>query len=626
MEPTLIEKFMAEGKLPNMSKLKDQGSYARLDTTTPAISPVAWSSFMTGCHPNKHNIFDFLSRNVKNYLPDLSSAKIGTPKRFLPLGKYKIPLSKPEIKGLRKSISFWKILGDEGIFSSILRIPITFPPEKFKGHLISGMCAPDLKGSQGTFSFYTTDPAKTQKHEGGMIIPVKRNNNTIETYISGPVNSLLKKEKELSLPMTISVDKDKNNIRIEVSGEKIDLKPGTFSDWIRIKFRPGLGMKIRAICRFYVSQTDPHFEMYLTPLNIDPEKPALPISHPYIYSVYLGKLIGSYTTLGEADDTWALNEEILSEDAFIKLCYDNHKESEDMLFNAMDKTKKGVVACWFQITDSIQHMFFRYLDKNHPALKTGQAKKSVQVIEKLYTDMDDLVGRVMKQMNENSLLVVMSDHGFKNFSRGFNLNSWLYLNGYLHLKDGKKESDEWFKDVDWSRTKAYGLGLGGIYINLKGREAQGLVSPGEELKTLKQELSARLSGLRDDKTGKVAINKLFDRDEIPPGPYKDNCPDFIVGYNIDYRVSWDSVTGKVNTTVFEDNTKAWSGDHCIDPRIVPGVLFSSKKINTKTPSIVDIAPTALDLFGIDIPGHMDGRAIIDISALTSGKNTKHIGL
>ena len=625
IEPTLIEKYMAEGKLPNMSKLKDQGSYAHLDTTTPAISPVAWSSFMTGCHPNKHNIFDFLSRNVKNYLPDLSSAKIGTPKRFLPLGKYKIPLSKPEIKGLRKSIPFWKILGDEGIFSTILRIPITFPPEKFKGHLISGMCAPDLKGSQGTFSFYTTDSAKTQKHEGGMIIPVKRNSNTIETYISGPVNSLLKKEKELSLPMTIFVDKNNNNIRIKVSGEKIDLKPGIFSDWIRIKFRPGLGMKIRAICRFYISQTDPHFEMYLTPLNIDPEKPALPISHPYIYSVYLGKLIGSYTTLGEADDTWALNEEILSEDAFIKLCYDNHKESEDMLFNAMDKTKKGVVACWFQITDSIQHMFFRYLDKNHPALKTGQTKKSAQVIENLYTDMDDLVGRVMKQMNENSLLVVMSDHGFKNFSRGFNLNSWLYLNGYLHLKDGKKESDEWFKDVDWSKTKAYGLGLGGIYINLKGREAQGIVSPGEELKTLKQELSARLSGLKDDKMGKVAINKLYDRDEIPPGPYKDNCPDFIVGYNIDYRVSWDSVTGKVNTTIFENNTKAWSGDHCIDPCIVPGILFSSKKINTKTPSIVDIAPTALDLFGIDVPGHMDGCAIIDMSALTSDKNTKHIG-
>ncbi|MBU4202370.1 MAG: alkaline phosphatase family protein, partial [Acidobacteria bacterium] len=183
MEPTLVEKYMARGKLPNFSRLKEEGAYSRLGTTIPAISPVAWSSFMTGCHPAKHNIFDFLSRNPATYLPDLSSARIGNPKRFLTLGKYRIPLSKPVIKGLRKSIPFWKILGDQGIFSTILRIPITFPPEKFKGHCISGMCTPDLKGSQGTFSFYTTDIAKLEKHEGGVIFPVKRNGDTIETYI-----------------------------------------------------------------------------------------------------------------------------------------------------------------------------------------------------------------------------------------------------------------------------------------------------------------------------------------------------------------------------------------------------------------------------------------------------------
>lgn len=174
MEPTLLEKYMAEKKLPNFSKLKKEGSYRHLETTTPAISPVAWSSFMTGCHPAKHNIFDFLSRNPKTYLPDLSSAQIGNPKRFLNLGKYRIPLSKPVIKGLRKSVPFWKILGDQGIFSAILRIPITFPPEKFKGHLVSGMCAPDLKGSQGTFSFYTSNETKVSDHEGGVVIPVSR--------------------------------------------------------------------------------------------------------------------------------------------------------------------------------------------------------------------------------------------------------------------------------------------------------------------------------------------------------------------------------------------------------------------------------------------------------------------
>ncbi|MCJ7679663.1 MAG: alkaline phosphatase family protein, partial [Candidatus Aminicenantes bacterium] len=356
----------------------------------------------------------------------------------------------------------------------------------------------------------------------------------------------------------------------------------------------------------------------------DPEKPALPISHPFIYSVYIGKLIGSYTTLGEADDTWALNEGILSEDAFIKLAYDNHRESEDMLFNALDKTKKGVVASWFQTTDSLQHMFFRYLDKDHPAMTCGQTEKSAKVLEDLYINMDELLGRIRKKMDKNSLLIVMSDHGFKNFCRGVNINSWLYKNGYLALKDGKKESGEWFNGVDWSKTRAYGLGLGGIYLNVKGREAQGIVSPGEELAALKKELSEKLTGLRDDLTGAVAITRMYDKDEIPAGPYKGNCPDFIVGYNEGYRVSWDSVTGIVNDILFEDNTKAWSGDHCIDPALVPGIILSSLPLNTDMPHITDIAPTVLDLFGINIPGHMDGKPIIEKSILQKKESSKNI--
>jgi predicted AlkP superfamily phosphohydrolase/phosphomutase len=362
--------------------------------------------------------------------------------------------------------------------------------------------------------------------------------------------------------------------------------------------------------------------MYMTPLNIDPEKPALPISHPFIYSVYLGKLLGSFTTLGEADDTWALNEGILDEDSFIKLSYDNHRESEDMLFNAMDKVKKGVIACWFQTPDSIQHMFFRYLDREHPALACGiPTAKSAQVIEDLYVNMDELVGRVMDRMGNKTALVVMSDHGFKLFCRGVNLNSWLYLNGYLALKDDKTESGEWFQDVDWSRTKAYGLGLAGIYINQEGREAQGIVKPGEDTRTLKAELKEKLTGLTDQQTGDTAIRRLYDKDEIPAGPYKDNCPDFIVGYNEGYRVSWGSVTGKVNDEVYEDNTKAWSGDHCIDPELVPGVFFSNHPINTQSPSIVDIAPSALSLFGVETPGHMDGRPLFDAASFGSKSKT-----
>jgi predicted AlkP superfamily phosphohydrolase/phosphomutase len=622
LEPTLTEKYMAEGKLPHLAKLKKEGAYSRLQTTTPAISPVAWSSFMTGSSPSKHNIFDFLSRDPRTYLPDLSSARIGKPKKVLALGKYNIPLSKPEIRGLRKSIPFWKILGDNGIFSTILRVPITFPPEKFSGHLLSGMCAPDLKGSQGTFAFYTSDKERIKKREVGMNIPVEVKDNKIETYISGPENSLLKKQEEIRLPLRIFIDKEKEEVSIEVSGQKFMLKKETFSPWIKLTFHPGLGMKIKAICRFYVSQIHPHFEMYLSPLNIDPEKPALPISHPFIYSVYLGKLLGSFITLGEANDTWALNEGVLSEQAFLEFTYSNHKEWEAMLFNALSKIRRGAAVCVFETTDSIQHMFWRYLDKGHPALKTGQAKMSPKVIEDLYQKMDEMVGKIQDMMDKRSILIVMSDHGFKSFRRGVNLNSWLYLNAYLRLKEGKKESEEWFKDVDWEKTRAYALGLGGLYINQKGREEKGAINPGAETKALKAELMSKLTGLKDDGNGSKAINQVYDRDRVYSGPYRENAPDLIIGYNEGYRASWDSVTGKVNETVFEDNNKAWSGDHCIDPQVVPGVLFCSQKLKTKTPSIMDIAPTSLELFGLEVPAHMDGHSLIDVDNLFSDQEVK----
>jgi predicted AlkP superfamily phosphohydrolase/phosphomutase len=256
-------------------------------------------------------------------------------------------------------------------------------------------------------------------------------------------------------------------------------------------------------------------------------------------------------------------------------------------------------------------MFFRYLDKTHPALRAGKPAMSGRVIEDLYVRMDDLVGRVLQKLGPRDALIIMSDHGFKSFRRGVNLNSWLWRNGYLALRDGTTASGEWFKDVDWGRTKAYALGLGGLYLNLNGREAQGTVEPGEEARTLKAELMGKLRGLKDPQTGEIAINQAYDRDGIYAGPYRENAPDLIIGYNEGYRASWDSVTGKVNDVLFEDNIKAWSGDHCIDPACVPGVFFSNLKLRTDTPSIMDLAPTILRLFGLEPPQHMDGRSLLE---------------
>jgi predicted AlkP superfamily phosphohydrolase/phosphomutase len=619
LSPILAERFMAEGKLPNLSRLREEGAYSHLQTTTPAISPVAWSSFMTGSNPSKHNIFDFLSRDPRTYLPDLSSARIGKPKRILSLGRYNVPLGKPEVRGLRKSVPFWKILGENGIFSTILRVPITFPAEPFKGHLLSGMCAPDLKGSQGTFSFYTSDPDRIRKNEGGVVFPVEIKGDRIETFISGPENTMLKTPVEIRLPMSVAIDRAKETVRISVSGRKLTLKKNEFSPWIRLTFKPGMGVRIRAIGRFYVSQIEPHFGMYVTPLNIDPAKPALPISHPFIYSVYLANLLGSFITLGEANDTWALNEGALSERAFLELTYSNHAEWEAMFSNALAKTKKGLAVCVFETTDSIQHMFWRYLDRDHPALRVGPAGMSEAVIEELYVRMDGMIGRIREKMARKSALFVMSDHGFRPFKRGVNLNSWLLRNGYLHLKDGASGEAEWFKDVDWTRTHAYALGLGGVYLNLKGREAQGIVEPGKDAAALRAELVRKLTGLEDPEKKAEAIARVYEGPAIYTGPFRDNAPDLIIGYNPGWRASWDGVTGKSAGPVFEDNTKAWSGDHCIDPPSVPGVLFSDLKLAAGSPSIMDLAPTVLDLFGLLAPAAMDGRSLLAGTAPQAGQ-------
>ncbi|HZP17090.1 MAG TPA: alkaline phosphatase family protein, partial [Terriglobales bacterium] len=608
MDPDLAERFIAEGRLPNLAKLREQGTFRKLRTTLPPISPVAWSTFMTGVNPGKHNIYDFLGRDLGNYLPYLSSAEIKGPKRRLKLGGYSIPLGGARIRGMRRGTPFWHWLGDAGIFCSVIRVPVTFPPEKFPGVLLSGMCVPDLKGSQGTFCLCTTRQSGDKFREGGVRIPVERNGSCYRSYIPGPENPLTTAPGE-ELRVAFEVRPGKNNeARFLVGSQDFTLKAGAYSEWIPVKFKAGVGFTAHGICRFYLKQLSPEVEVYVTPVNVDPAQPDLPVSHPVTYSVYLAKLLGPYATLGLAEDTWALNEKVLDDDAFLAQCYANHNDRERMLFDALEKTRQGLCVCVFDTTDRVQHMFWRYLEEGHPAAREAPGKERPRVIEDLYRRMDDLIGEVMKRMDDKTLLLVISDHGFKSFARGVNLNAWLHQNGYLTLKAGRNESGDWFEDVDWSQTRAYTMGLNGLYLNLRGREREGIVSPGAEADALKDELRRKLEGLVDPASGRTGITGVFDCDAVYAGPYVDNAPDLIVGYGAGYRASWDSVMGKVSDQIFEDNVKAWSGDHCVDPRLVPGVLFSNRKIAEEKPAIVDVAPTVLKLFGLALPGHLDGRA------------------
>ena len=455
----------------------------------------------------------------------------------------------------------------------------------------------------------------------------------------------------MTVPFSATIDEFSESVSFDFGGNEVTLAEREYSDWLTVAFNAGLGVKVSGIVKIYVTQMSPHFELYVTPINIDPDNPAMPISDPSMFAQYLAKLQGSYATLGLAEDTWALNERMIDETAFLEQTYAIHEEREKMFFNSLKKNRNGLTVVVFDATDRIQHMFMRYLDSSNPANRGKDTTQHAGAIEDLYIRMDGLLARVLEHVDDKTLLCVVSDHGFKQFKRGVNINTWALENGYMKAKgngaagaagEGGKDgagsgaaggsvespdgeacdiggycagvagSDsvigEYLRDVDWSGTKIYQLGLSGIYINKKGREAQGVVGS-DEYKAMKREIKEKLEGLVDPDTGEVAITSVYDTEEIMSGPYTDGAPDLIIGYNLGYRASWDAAVGKSSATVIEDNTKSWSGDHCIDYKLVPGVLFTNRKVEAAKPGLIDMGPSILDLFGVKVPDYMMGEPI-----------------
>ena len=619
MDPALTEKFLAEGKLPNLAKLRSQGCFKQLATTIPSMSPVAWSSFQTGVNPGKHNIFDFLMRDKRSYMPRLSSVEIRQPRRKINLGKYQLPLGKPDIRMLRKAKPFWKTLGEGGIFSSIIRVPITFPPEKFYGVQLSAMPVPDLRGTQGMFSFYTTQTNGNGERTGGENYRVTKKGNTIEAELIGPQNPFRRDNSILKCPFVVTI-KGVDSADIKINAATYTLRKDVYTEWIKISFKAAPGLKVRGICKFLLQSTTPEFRLYVTPINIDPEKAAMPISHPAIYSTYLAKRQGPFATLGLAEDSWALNEKVLVDDNFIQQCFDMDNEREKMFFDSLDKVKRGLCVCVFDGTDRIQHTFWRDIDEGHPARLERDQQQHCSAIEQLYQRMDVLVGKTLaKCRDKDTMFMIISDHGFNTFRYGVDLNRWLEENGYLKVKAGSRDG-KYLSAVDWSQTRAFAIGLAGIYLNLKGREAQGIVDPADEAARLREEIAEKLAVLTDpDRRDQPVIKQVYNALKIYRGPYKDEAPDLIVGYNRGYRASWETAIGQVTEKTFHNNTKAWSGDHCIDHTLVPGVLFCNRPVKTAEPRLIDIGPTVLEMFGIPVPKYMDGKPLV-VADANGGKN------
>lgn len=608
MDYNLFNKFKKQGhKFPNFDKLAKEGTFSPLWSTEPPISPVAWSTFTTGVNPGKHNIFDFLTTDRATYMPKMAGSDIIPPRRSLTIGNWVIPLGSPKIELKRKSQSFWKIVSSKGIYASVLRMPFTFPPEKFYGSMLSGLGTPDLRGTQGSFSFYSDGPAENYDISEGVFESLRPlGGDRFSGMIKGPGHPFRKGNPPLEIPFSLILDRENKSVEIAVGKEKIKLGQNQLSSWIKLDFKAGL-IGVAGIAQWVLEDVAP-LKLYLSPINIDPEKPSMPVSHPKIFSVYLAKLLGPFATLGMAEDTWSLNERVLSERNFIDQVYRTQEEREKIFFNTLAKIKDGLVIQVFETTDRIQHMFWRYLpDSGSPAPRPSSDPLVTGSILESYRRMDAFLEKLYKKMSPHDLLMIVSDHGFNAFNRGFNLNTWLHQEGYLVLNQGRKTSGKWYADVDWSRSRAYGQGLNGIFLNLKGREGQGIVNPGAEAEALKKEIREKLMSVVDEKHKKNAVKSAFIREEIYRGPYTVNAPDIVVGYMAGYRVSWESAVNYVGEELFSDNTRMWSGDHAFTRDQIPGVFFCNRKIAAKDPGLIDISPTVLAAFGIEKPGFIEGR-------------------
>ena len=626
MDPRIVRGMFEKGKLPHLKKLSEMGGFKDLWSSIPPQSPVAWSNFITGENPGGHAIFDFIHRDPETYFPYLSTSETIPPKWRWKVGEYILPLSNGTVVLKREGRAFWEYLTGEKIPVTIFKIPSNFPPVECGAESVSGMGTPDLQGSYGIYQYYTTDPADIPEDPSGAEFNlVTLVDGAVQSSISGPPNSFKKGNPKIKIDFTARIDQENPVARIDLPGKKLLLKQGEWSDWVVLDFKPLAAVPaVKGICRMYMKEVHPHFKLYVSPINIDPKAPALPIDTPVGFAKMIADNVGYFYTQGMPEDTKTLsNDTFTTEEFYIQsqMVLKERNRIFDYLFNRFEE---GFFFFYYSSTDLGTHIFWHLRDENHPAYDAEARAKLGDVVEEIYEKMDGTVAKVLERMDADTTLIVMSDHGFSPYYKGFNLNTWLLRNGYLVLK-GKAKTGSILTNIDWSRTRAYALGLNSLYVNLRGREKHGIVEPGEERDGLVRDLAEKLSLARDPEDGKSIVRRAHIAEEVYSGDYLDKAPDIIVGYDWGYRTAWESALGDITKDLLKVSKEKWSGDHCGATELVPGVLFTSKKILMDEPHLYDLPATILEEFGIPKPEGMVGRNVFQPASPIDGKKLKALG-
>ena len=644
MDPELLKQWIDAGRLPTFKRLVEAGGLYSLGTTHSPESPTAWASFATGVNAGKHNIYDFLVRDTSTYFPDLGMVRRQPPKFLFGY----IPTARPKIFSTRGGTSFWVTAGQAGVRSSILTVPVTFPPEDVpNGELLSGLPLPDIRGTMGTFSYYATDLSRYEEGStemGGILRRLVMDNDLAKTELVGPPNPVarqkilalrakgtaqtdadrkaiaqLELEEDVRLPMTIRWDRAAKSAVVEIAGNSIPLEPGKMSRWIDLEFRVNFLIRIHGMAQMLLMNAGNELQLYVSPVNWKPDSPPVPMSSPESFAGDLFRSLGYYRTLGWAEATWPLNEGRMDEQTFMEDLYKAFDDRAQVILNRIVSRKWDVLVGVIESTDRVQHMMWRLMDGKHPMYDAALAAKYGDSVERIYRRADQFVAEVLEHLEPGTDLMIVSDHGFHSWRKAVNLNTWLVQQGYMVVQGqqpGEKKLEdlfgggEFWENVDWSRTRAYAMGLGQIYFNLRGREAKGIVSPGAEASQLSDELASKLLTMTDPEDGTRIIRNVYKRDDVYSGEFIGNAAELQVGMEDGYRVSWQTTLGGSPPGIVYANMKKWSGDHGgYDFATTAGVLVTNKRITKADPSIMDIAPTVLKYFGVQIPASIDGKPL-----------------
>lgn len=590
MDPNIVSKLMEEGKLPNFKRLSETGSFLLLNTSYPPVSPVAWTTLATGSNPGKHGIFDFITRDPATYLPQLTMLKsvsgiTGT--------RYVSPI---------KTEPFWRLTSRVGIPTTVVRWPVTFPPEKVDGKMLSGLGVPDIRGFLSGYTFITESEPPAGVKGPHRAVHVERDEDVIRTILYGPKTR--ERGSSLETPVEIRLAQGEEPLQLIADGLSYPLKEGEWCGWIRITFKACPLKKVQGIFKAYVVSAEP-FEMYVTSIQIDPSHPVLDISYPAGFSADLAQEIGQYGTLGMPEETAGYEDSVLPEHALLSQIHQVEDERDRMFWKGFENfqaAESGVYAFVYDSSDRLQHVFW------NASVLNGDEGSLHPAIEDYYRQKDTLLGKVLRQIDNKTLLLIVSDHGFTSFERAVNINTWLVKNGFMTLTRELEEGDEGalFQYVDWNRTKAYSVGFASMYVNLAGREKEGIV---KDRDAVVEEIIAGLRNLTDEKYG-LRVANAYRREDIYSGPYVTDAPDIIIGFQPGYRMDWQSPIGGFSQDIIIDNPKKWGGDHLMDPSFVPGVIFSNAKFTKDSASQVDVTPTVLHALGIKTVGGMDGESLL----------------